>query len=98
MVLFFVTLSAFVSCLKSCSLPLYLTLALNPILHQILACEGGIMLTKEVAFSFFNRLREYPDWSQVIVVFKSRLLFIVLFIFLSMILCLFESFRSLLSL
>ena len=25
------------------------------------------MLTKDIAYSLFNRLREYPDWSQCVV-------------------------------
>ena len=33
-------------------------------LTQILACEGGILLSKDVAYLLFNRLREFPDWSQ----------------------------------
>jgi hypothetical protein len=31
---------------------------------QILAREGGILLTRETAYILFNRLREFPDWSQ----------------------------------
>jgi hypothetical protein len=34
---------------------------------QILATEGGIVLTKDITYTLFNRLRELPEWSQCIV-------------------------------
>ena len=35
--------------------------------EQILAVEGGIVLSKEIAHTLFNRLKEFPDWSQCVI-------------------------------
>ncbi|EDQ89747.1 uncharacterized protein MONBRDRAFT_16817 [Monosiga brevicollis MX1] len=33
-------------------------------LEEVLAARGGIMLTQEVAYMLFNRLREFTEWKQ----------------------------------
>ena len=57
---------------QPCSLPLSSLLSFSPHLslhtpQQILAAEGGVVLTRDIAYSLFNRLREFPDWSQCVI-------------------------------